>query len=64
MAVPHGPALTLLHLELAVDGDGTMLKVSDSTFGRGGGGEEKRQGWQQVFGRGLKRYVEGQMVND
>ncbi len=58
MGVPYGPAFTLLHLELAAHGKGTMLKISDSTFGVGGGGPAKLDGWQQVFGGGLKPHVE------
>ena len=61
MAVPYGPALTLLHLDLAPRGSGTMLALSDSTIGAAGheGTEEKTKGWQQVFGAGLKAFVEG-----
>jgi DNA-binding transcriptional ArsR family regulator/uncharacterized protein YndB with AHSA1/START domain len=60
MAIPYGPALTLLHLELAAAGPRTTLSVSDSTIGAAGneGAEEKTKGWQQVFGAGLKAYVE------
>ena len=61
MAVPYGPALTLLHLDLAPRGSGTRLALSDSTIGAAGheGTEEKTKGWQQVFGAGLKAFVEG-----
>jgi DNA-binding transcriptional ArsR family regulator len=58
MGVPFGPAMTLLHLELAVHDSGTLLKVSDSTLGRGGGRNEKLEGWRQVFSDGLKTFVE------
>ena len=58
MGVPFGPAMTLLHLELAVHDSGTLLQVSDSTLGRGGGRDEKLEGWRQVFGDGLKTFVE------
>lgn len=60
MAVPYGPAVTLLHIELASKGAGTVLKVSDSTLGDGrDGAASKIEGWQRVFGDGLKAYVEG-----
>ncbi len=58
MAVPYGPAVTLLHLELAPEGEGTRLKVTDSTIGVTGDPKEKISGWEQVFRDGLKRYVE------
>ena len=59
LAVPYGPAHTLLHIELVPDGDGTLLQVSDSTIGLAGDcGTSKTEGWQQVFAGGLKAYVE------
>jgi DNA-binding transcriptional ArsR family regulator len=58
MGVPYGPAITLLHLELAVTAEGTMLKVSDSTIGVAGDRRARTEGWQRVFGEGLKAYVE------
>jgi DNA-binding transcriptional ArsR family regulator len=58
MAVPYGPAITLLHLELEARPGGTRLKVSDSTIGAAGDAKSKHDGWQQVFGDGLKAYVE------
>jgi DNA-binding transcriptional ArsR family regulator len=58
MGVPFGPAMTLLHLELAAHDSGTLLKVSDSTLGRGGGRDEKLEGWRVVFSDGLKTFVE------
>jgi DNA-binding transcriptional ArsR family regulator/uncharacterized protein YndB with AHSA1/START domain len=61
MAVPYGPAMTLLHIELVAEGKGTVLKVSDSTIGDvHGGAAAKTDGWRQVFEGGLKSYVEGQ----
>ena len=60
MAVPYGPAVTLLHLELVAEGGGTRLKVSDSTIGVTGDPKEKLSGWEQVFRDGLKRYVESE----
>jgi DNA-binding transcriptional ArsR family regulator len=63
MAVPYGPALTLLHLELAAAKAGTTLKISDTTIGAAGheGEAEKAKGWEQIFGEGLKRHVELRM---
>lgn len=60
MAVPFGPAFTLLHVELEDDGTTTILKLSDSTLGESGAdcGGTKEQGWTQVFSGGLKAYVE------
>jgi len=60
MAVPYGPAHTLLHLELVARGAATVLKVSDSTIGftKGGGDGSKLAGWRELFEDGLKKYVE------
>lgn len=62
MAVPYGPAHTLLHLELEARGAVTVLKVSDSTIGLrhdcSDGGGTKADGWRQVFEGGLKKYIE------
>ena len=59
MAVPYGPAHTMLHLELESKGSQTILKLSDYTIGNAkGGSESKTDGWKQVFADGLKRYVE------
>jgi len=62
MAVPYGPAFTLLHLALEDDGAGTVLKLSDSTLGESAGECDgtKEAGWMQVFSDGLKAYVEKQ----
>ncbi|MBL8239853.1 MAG: metalloregulator ArsR/SmtB family transcription factor [Bryobacterales bacterium] len=61
LAVPYGPALSLLHLELKAEGKGTILRLSDSTFGVSKDGVEgKIDGWRQLFEVGLKGYVEGQ----
>ncbi len=59
IAVPYGPALSLLHLELtAVDGS-TVLKLSDTIFGSSrNNGESKSEGWKELFEKGLKKYVE------
>jgi DNA-binding transcriptional ArsR family regulator len=58
LAVPYGPAISLLHIELAQTVSGTMLKVSDSTIGDAHDSASKTEGWQQIFGSGLKAYVE------
>jgi DNA-binding transcriptional ArsR family regulator len=59
MAVPYGPAHTLLHLELAASGAGTILKLSDSTIGLPKDcGTSKIDGWKQLFEDSLKSYVE------
>ena len=60
MGVPYGPAVTLLHVELEDDGTRTVLKLSDSTLGESGGACDgtKEEGWRQVFGEGLRAYVE------
>ena len=59
MAVPYGPALSLLHLELADEGRATVLRVSDSTLGGSGDCDgTKQEGWRQVFDAGLRAYVE------
>jgi DNA-binding transcriptional ArsR family regulator/uncharacterized protein YndB with AHSA1/START domain len=60
MAVPYGPALTLLHLGLAPTAGGTVLSISDSTIGQINGAEStKVEGWQEIFGAGLRAFVEG-----
>ena len=60
LAVPYGPAFSLLHIELAPRATSTVLKVSDSTFGDArADAAGKIDGWQQVFGAGLKAYIEG-----
>ncbi len=58
LAVPYGPAISLLHIELAPTPSGTRLKVSDSTIGDAHDSVSKTEGWQQIFGTGLKAYVE------
>jgi len=58
MGIPYGPAVTLLHLELSPQPDGTRLKVSDTTIGTPGNPSEKTEGWYQIFRDGLKRHVE------
>lgn len=59
LAVPYGPAFSLLHLELKASGKKTVLMLSDSTFGISTDGREsKLAGWKQLFEDGLKGYVE------
>jgi uncharacterized protein YndB with AHSA1/START domain len=55
-----GPTMTMLHLELEESGEGTLLKLSDSLLGRvdEGTAAEMKKGWWQLFGEGLKPYVE------
>ena len=62
MAVPYGPAFTLLHIGLEDDAAGTVLTLSDSTLGEPTteGDSTKKEGWLQVFRDGLKAYVEKQ----
>lgn len=59
VAVPYGPAHSLLHLELEGREGGTVLKLSDSTIGFAKDcGASKADGWKQVFEEGLRKYVE------
>jgi uncharacterized protein YndB with AHSA1/START domain len=55
-----GPATTLLQLELKGTGKTTLLRVSDTIFGRVG--DEKltqtREGWKMLFDDGLRAHVE------
>jgi len=57
-----GPATSMLHLTLEpgrAEGS-TLLKLTDSVFGRLGDGFQASaaSGWQQIFGEGLKPYIE------
>ena len=59
MAVPYGPAHTLLHIELTPKDGWTILTVSDSTIGMAqSAGDEKLDGWKRIFEGGLKAFVE------
>jgi DNA-binding transcriptional ArsR family regulator len=61
LAIPYGPALSLLHLELTPSGRQTILRLSDSTMGTAkDDAKTKADGWKQLFEGGLKRYVEKQ----
>ena len=54
-----GPVLSMLKLSLEVRGQGCLLQVSDARMGRvDGSSDSTGQGWRQLFGEGLKRYVE------
>jgi uncharacterized protein YndB with AHSA1/START domain len=60
LAVPYGPAMSLLHLELKAEGKSTILSLSDSTFGVAKDCDAtKMEGWKLLFEVGLKGYVEG-----
>lgn len=64
LAVPYGPAFSLLHLELKTSGKETLFLLSDSTIGasKDDDGKAKLDGWKQLFEDGLKAYVEKQMI--
>ncbi len=54
-----GPKLSMLKLSLESRGEATVLKVSETVMGRlGKDPHATEQGWRQLFGGGLKRYVE------
>lgn len=55
-----GPATSLLRLAVKAEKGGTVLHVTDSLFGAV---DQKfaasaQQGWQQILGNGLKKFVE------
>ncbi len=56
-----GPATTMLGLKLQAKGDATVLKVQDALFGRVSAATagSLEAGWKQLFGDGLKAFVEG-----
>ena len=56
-----GPATTLLRVSLQEDGDTTVVKISDSIFGRLGDAvlNNVTEGWRLLFEEGLKPYIEG-----
>jgi DNA-binding transcriptional ArsR family regulator/uncharacterized protein YndB with AHSA1/START domain len=59
LAVPYGPAFSLLHIELKASGKDTVLRLSDSTIGAPKDDKKaKVDGWKQLFEDGLKSYVE------
>ncbi len=55
-----GPAVTLLRLGLVERGAETVLEVQDASLGAVSGATAASQesGWRQLFGDGLKAYVE------
>jgi len=55
-----GPSTSNLCLALDEAEDGCLLKVSDAHHGRvdANSAESLKNGWQQLFGDGLRRYVE------
>ena len=56
-----GPTLSMLGLTLEERGQGCVLKVSDGLIGRVDEAQVKclSEGWQQLFGEGLKAAAEG-----
>lgn len=55
-----GPSTSNLCLSLREDGDGCILKVADAQHGSvsAGSTESLQSGWNQLFGEGLRVYVE------
>ena len=55
-----GPAISFLRIDLEESKEGTILKLTDSIFGKIGAGLQKdmTEGWKLLFGDGLKNYVE------
>jgi DNA-binding transcriptional ArsR family regulator/uncharacterized protein YndB with AHSA1/START domain len=65
LAVPYGPAFSLLHLELKANAGETVLMLSDSTIGAPkDDGKAKFDGWKQLFEDGLKNYVESKVAKN
>ncbi len=61
LAVPYGPAFSLLHIELEEKNAGTIFRLSDSTIGLIKDEKQvKIDGWKQLFEDGLKPYLENQ----
>ena len=56
-----GPCTTLLTVKLAASGEKTRLTVSDALYGRVSDKQitSLSEGWQQLFGKGLREFVEG-----
>ena len=56
-----GPATTILHLALKDTDAGTLLVVRDHLYGVTSDEQAANQsaGWKQLFGEGLKDYIEG-----
>lgn len=55
-----GPSQTILQLALEASGKATTLRLSDTLFGKVSDEkrEQTREGWQLLFGSGLKAFVE------
>ena len=55
-----GPCTTLLTIKLAASGEKTRLTVSDALYGRVSDEQitSLSEGWQQLFGKGLREFVE------
>ena len=55
-----GPCSTLLTISLEKSGGGTQLTVGDALYGRVSDGQASslESGWKQLFGDGLKKFVE------
>ncbi len=56
-----GPAISMLKLSLEETDDGCILSISDAIFGHVTDENTacQEKGWNQLFGDGLKAYVEG-----
>lgn len=56
-----GPATTLLQLDLKPAGRNTVLRLSDTIFGKVGDDKlsQTRDGWKMLFDAGLRAHVEG-----
>ena len=61
-----GPATSHLKLEVEPSGDSCVLKVTDAQHGRVSEktADSLRDGWQQLFGDGLKAFVERKNCDD
>jgi uncharacterized protein YndB with AHSA1/START domain len=58
-----GPAISILHISLKEQGDQTAITIEDSLIGGFGDelGAQTHAGWAELFGQGLKPYVEGRV---
>jgi len=55
-----GPCTTLLTVKLAASGEKTRLTVTDALYGRVSDKQiaSLSEGWQRLFGKGLREFVE------
>jgi len=55
-----GPVTTLVQINLKESGEGTLLQICDTTYGRIGDAlpTRLRAGWTAIFDAGLKAFVE------